>query len=223
MYLGLVVLPVLATAEASPHFVRVVDLCDVDTIREKVNSTDERLRSADVTKKTCEELGILFNSIESRMSRCSESEKKRFGLLLDAGRLMSDRKCKDVLDSASREYLSCLKSYNHTTDQCGERLGALKDEYKEYSAGLTNSNDVCCAYHSYHKCLTDKLVAGCGDRAKEHTELLADKLNNKLLHSFCKNYETSVCVDSNPGARPTSSATASLLALLVVYLLCASS
>ncbi|CAN7950815.1 unnamed protein product, partial [Ixodes pacificus] len=127
--------------------------CDIETIREKVAATDERLRRTDhsgprggysFSKQTCEELEILFNAIESRLSRCTESEKNRYGLILDSGRRMAELKCRDVMDSAaSKEYISCLRNYNHTADQCMERLSALKDEYKEYSAGLTNSNDVC--------------------------------------------------------------------------------
>ncbi|KAG0411059.1 hypothetical protein HPB47_011802 [Ixodes persulcatus] len=200
--------------------------CDIETIREKVAATDERLRRTDnsgprggysFSKQTCEELEILFNAIESRLSRCTESEKNRYGLILDSGRRMAELKCRDVMDSAaSKEYISCLRNYNHTADHCMERLSALKDEYKEYSAGLTNSNDVCCAYHSYHKCLGDKLSSGCGEEARQYTELYADKLTNKLLYNFCKNYETSVCVDTDSGSQLTMSVFTLLVATFVV-------
>ncbi|CAN7937800.1 unnamed protein product, partial [Ixodes hexagonus] len=198
--------------------------CDIETIREKVAATDERLRRTDpgprggysFSQKTCEELEILFSAIENRLSRCTESEKSRYGLLVDSGRRMADLRCRDVIDSAaSKEYISCLRNYNHSADQCMERLSALKDEYKEYSAGLTNSNDVCCAYHWYHKCLGDKLSSGCGEEARQYTELYADKLTNKLLYNFCKNYETSVCVDPDSGSGAGSHLTMSALTLFV--------
>lgn len=129
---------------------------------------------------------------------------------------LTSRPASTFTPAASKEYISCLRNYNHTADHCMERLSALKDEYKEYSAGLTNSNDVCCAYHSYHKCLGDKLSSGCGEEARQYTELYADKLTNKLLYNFCKNYETSVCVDTDSGSQLTMSVFTLLVATFVV-------
>lgn len=195
IYVALTVLPAFASDE-----------CDMETIREKVNATNERLRRTDhkgghaYSKQTCQELEILFSAIESRIGRCSASEKNRLSLLVESGRMTAELKCQDALDSESRVYVNCLRNYNHSGDQCSERLRTLRDQYKEYSEGLTNTNDVCCAYHSYHKCLGDKLASACGDEARQYIELYADKLTNRLLYNFCRNYETSVCLDDDSNA-----------------------
>lgn len=206
IYVALTVLPAFAYAVALPHFIRVADECDMETIREKVNATNERLRRTDhkgghaYSKQTCQELEILFSAIESRIGRCSTSERNRLSVLVESGRMTAELKCQDALDSESRVYVNCLRNYNHSGDQCSERLRTLRDQYKEYSEGLTNTNDVCCAYHSYHKCLGDKLASACGDEARQYIELYADKLTNRLLYNFCRNYETSVCLDDDANA-----------------------
>lgn len=195
IYVALTVLPAFASDE-----------CDMETIREKVNATNERLRRTDhkgghaYSKQTCQELEILFSAIESRIGRCSTSERNRLSVLVESGRMTAELKCQDALDSESRVYVNCLRNYNHSGDQCSERLRTLRDQYKEYSEGLTNTNDVCCAYHSYHKCLGDKLASACGDEARQYIELYADKLTNRLLYNFCRNYETSVCLDDDANA-----------------------
>ncbi|KAH8041398.1 hypothetical protein HPB51_014679 [Rhipicephalus microplus] len=228
IYVALTILPAFASDE-----------CDMETIREKVNATNERLRRTDYkdghaySKQTCQELEILFSAIESRIGRCADSERNRLGLLVESGRMTAELKCRDALDSGedarlrwpqAKTYINCLRNYNHSGDQCSERLRTLKDQYKEYSEGLTNTNDVCCAYHSYHKCLGDRLANACGDDARQHVELYADKLTNRLLYNFCRNYETSVCVDVDSGTTRLASAagtalTSAVLAYVTGYML----
>ncbi|XP_037511714.1 uncharacterized protein LOC119388138 isoform X2 [Rhipicephalus sanguineus] len=214
IYVALTVLPAFASDE-----------CDMETIREKVNATNERLRRTDYkdghaySKQTCQELEILFSAIESRIGRCADSERNRLGLLVESGRMTAELKCRDALDSEAKTYINCLRNYNHSGDQCSERLRTLKDQYKEYSEGLTNTNDVCCAYHSYHKCLGDRLSNACGEDARQHVELYADKLTNRLLYNFCRNYETSVCVDVDPSGttRLASAARTALTSAVLAY------
>uniref|UniRef100_A0A090XE97 Putative secreted protein n=1 Tax=Ixodes ricinus TaxID=34613 RepID=A0A090XE97_IXORI len=201
--------------------------CDIETIREKVAATDERLRRTDnsgprggysFSKQTCEELEILFNAIESRLSRCTESEKNRYGLILDSGRRMAE------LKRSRRHGQRCLEGVHLLPAQLqphGRPLHGAAERPQGRVQGVFGRTDqqqrrlLCLPF--VPQVPGRQAVRGLRRRGVASTRNSTRTSSpTRLLYNFCKNYETSVCVDTDSGSQLTMS----VFTLFVAYLCC---